>query len=164
MDDESYESSDATKSAYVDAFLQALQAVTNNSQPSLQPIQKRIPVQFLAIRNAHGDFGLTRTLAAFFERPTLTLGGAGAPKLEFKGALPAPTTKMVLRDARNVIAEKRVTSAGHPSPVALTEDEAKKAKEATTTLVVEAYDDYKVLLGIGIPNVVKGTSTSTYAS
>ena len=134
---------------------------SNSNAADLQPIQKQVPLQFLAIRNGHGDYGLSGGLSAFMASPILEVTGSGETAtgtLEFVGKLPSTTAKVYLRGK---LTESRSFCIANPQDPADIELES----YGDDVLLVQAVDAHEVLVAIGVPTVKRvPASEPTYAS
>jgi hypothetical protein len=146
--------------AVLKALLGYLQS--NSNTADLQPIQKHVPIQFLAIRNALGDYGLNGDLRAFMNSPSLEVRGTGetaTATLKFVGALPKTTTKVLLRGRLINARSFDIADSQHPSDISLT-------NYGEDVLLVEALDVHDVLVEIGVPTMkrVGAAPQPAYAS
>jgi hypothetical protein len=164
--DETNESTAPTEAEVRLALLRFLQS-SANSHVDLAPLQKRIPLQFLALRNAHGDFGAREYRNAFLTHRPIVLfpceGESSTVRVSFSAPLPAGTTKVTLRGRK---ANGSAQIANHCQPGTVTiERTGLNDFGDQDQFVVEVADDQDVLLAIGIPTIDHAsTSSKAYSS
>lgn len=128
------------------ALLRFLQS-SNNSQVNLTAAQKRIPLQFLALRNAHGDYGESRDRRALMPSPILNVCGTGSTSsaiLHFVQPLPLNTTKVILQGHLIPARSYGVDSPEDPADIEL-------HTYGDDVAVVQTFDAHDVLLSLGVP-------------
>jgi len=159
MNDTSNSSSPSGDTAVLKALLGYLQS--NSNVADLQPVQKHVPTQFLAIRNALGDYGLNGGQRAFLNSPILEVRGTGqtaTATLKFVGALPKTTATVLLRGKLIDGRAFDIAAPQHPTDISLTD-------YGEDVLLVEAFDVHDVLVAIGVPTMKRvGTVQPAYPS
>ena len=119
-----------------------LLGVATASATTLTPLQKRITMQYLAIRNAHGDFGGSQD-RAFFESPELVRHKCDST--------------LTIRQYPNTTAAFALLKAGggrigHPRDAGTPPQEIPlSSDEADMLVAVEAIDVSGARVGIAIP-------------
>jgi hypothetical protein len=131
-------------------FFEVMNNATTPSTINLQPLQKQLPIMYLAILNGHGDYGYGKNQRAFMAAPKLTLEGCHA-KVEFP-QLPRSTKHVVLGGVG--VPEPTTLDVnwknGVPHVHSISETAAWRIK------FIQALDSQDVLLAIGIPVITNG--------
>lgn len=134
--------------------------INNSAAPpavNLSPLQKQLPTTYLAILNAHGNYGYGRNQRAFIAA-RFVLDGSDA-QVEFPD-LPRSTTRVVMRGA------------GLAAPISLDVDWEYNtalvppitASDAFLVGFIQALDNQDVLLAIGLPTIANPTQPAGYPS